>query len=229
MRHNWLLIGLLFLGVVLAQSQPPAGLAAGEIKALKRLYALSLGRDPGYLQAEADLEAARAEASFLGAVDAGASLTLSGSFDQVRPGYSLTLRLDLAKLLSMNTDALRAAKARAESERWRLYREVSEAYFGYLYAREAARQASDRVEAARAALEAARARARVGAITQADLLAQAEALSRAELSLYKANLDLALAFARLQEVTRLPAEAVRAALSGKLPGDQELPPGEAER
>jgi len=145
---------------------------------------------------------------------AGTSLELRGDFDQVRPGYALTLRLDLTALARDHGPELRAARARLAAEELALRRRVAEALFAYLSARAAARQASDRLEAARAALEAERARYRVGASTRADLLTSAEAFSQAELELYRANLDLALALLRLSEAARVPPKVVRAALSG---------------
>ncbi len=222
-RWGLLLLALgLFLGW-LGRAGGQTALTDRDLKALDYLYGLALARDPGVLEARAALASAEAQAAPLAAASAGASLELRGDFDQVRPGYALALRLDLAALLQDHGPALAAARARVAAEERRLYREVAEALFGYLYARAAARQASDRVEAARAALEAERARFRAGAATRAELLASAEALSRAELALYRANLDLAAALARLSEAARVPPEAVRAALTGRLPGDGPLP------
>ncbi len=214
-------LALAVAGLLRARGQ--TALADRDLKALDYLYGLALARDPGVLEARAALAGAEAQASPLAAASAGASLELRGDFDQVRPGYALALRLDLASLLRDRGPALAAARARVTAEERRLYREVAEALFNYLYARAAARQASDRVEAARAALEATRARFKAGATTRAELLASAEALSRAELALYRANLDLAAALARLSEAAHVPPEAVRAALTGKLPGDEPLP------
>ncbi len=214
---RWGLI-LLALGLLLGWLGRAGGqtaLTERDLRALERLYALALERDPAVLEARAALAGAEAQAAPLAAASAGASLELRGDFDQVRPGYALALRLDLAALLRDHGPALAAARARLRAEELALRRRVAEALFAYLHARAAARQASDRVEAARAALEAERARFRAGAATRAELLASAEALSRAELALYRANLDLALALVRLAEAARVPPGAVRAVLAGE--------------
>jgi len=224
-RWGLLLLAAALLLGWLAGARGQTALTPRDLKALDYLYALALDRDPAVLEARAALAEARARASPLAAASAGASLELRGDFDQVRPGYALALRLDLAALARDHGPALRAARARLAAEELALRRRVAGALFGYLAARAAARQASDRLEAARAALEAERARYRAGASTRAELLAAAEALSRAELGLYRANLDLALALLRLAEAARVPPEAVRAALSGRLPGDEPLPEG----
>ncbi len=224
-RWGLLLLAAALLLGWLAGARGQTALADRDLRVLEYLYALALERDPAVLEARAALAEAEAQGSPLAAASAGASLELRGDFDQVRPGYALSLRLDLAALAQDHGPALRAARARLAAEELALRRRVAEALFAYLSARAAARQASDRLEASRAALEAERARYRVGASTRADLLASAEALSRAELELYRANLDLALALLRLSEAARVPPEAVRAALSGELPGDEPFPEG----
>lgn len=187
-------------------------LTPAQVAVYERLVEESLARDPGVLRAAAALERARAEAGWLGAASGGLSLSLAGSYDQVRPGYRLTLSLDLGRLLADPGPDLRARERALAAARGEVRVRVLEAYLGYLYALEAARQASDALEARRAELEAAKARARAGAATAAEVLAAAERASSARLDLYRKNLDVALAFERLAGRTGLAGEGLRALL-----------------
>jgi len=183
-----------------------------QVAVYERLVEESLKRDPGVLRALADLERARADAGFLGSLGGGVSVSLAGSYDQVSPGYRLSLSLDLAGLLRDPGPELAARERALEAARGEVRVRVLEAYLGYLYALEAARQASDGLEARMAELEAVRARARVGVATASDVLAAAERVSAARLALYRKNLDVALAFETLASRTGLEADALRAAL-----------------
>jgi len=213
-------------------------LTAEQVAVYERLVEESLRRDPGVLRALADLERARADAGFLGLLGGGLSLGLAGSYDQVSPGYRLSLSLDLAGLLRDRGPELAARERELEAARGEVRVRVLEAYLGYLYALEAARQASDGLEARRAELEATRARARVGAATASDVLTVAERVSAARLVLYRRNLDAALAFETLASRTGLEGGALRALLwpggdpargQGPAPGAEGAPaaPGAA--
>lgn len=187
-------------------------LTPAQVAVYERLVNMSLDRDPEVLRAAAELARARAGAGPLGAAGGSLSLSLAGSYDQVNPGYRLSLSLDLGKLLEDPVPELRARERALEAARANLRVRVLEAYLGYLYALEAARQASDALEARQAGLDAARARARVGAATAADVLAAAEGVSAARLALYRKNLDVALALERLAGRTGTPARELRAVL-----------------
>ncbi len=216
----WVL--LLALPLALAQ-----GLTPREARVLDRLAEEALEKDPGYLQALADLEAFRAGLGILGAVRAEAGAALAGEYGQVSPTYRLALSLDLAELFRDRGPALRALEARVDSARREVRARVAAAYFRYLVALEAARTAADGVEAREAELRALQARARVGAVPPHEVLAGAERLSQARLALYRANLDLALAQEELARVVGLPLEALRGLLrpSEGEGGTPVAPPG----
>ncbi len=213
---------LLALPLALAQ-----GLTPREARVLDRLAEEALEKDPGYLQALADLEAFRAGLGILGAVRAEAGAALAGEYGQVSPTYRLALSLDLAELFRDRGPALRALEARVDSARREVRARVAAAYFRYLVALEAARTAADGVEAREAELRALQARARVGAVPPHEVLAGAERLSQARLALYRANLDLALAQEELARVVGLPLEALRGLLrpSEGEGGTPVAPPG----
>jgi len=195
----------------LALAQAP-GLTQAEARLLERLVEEALPRDPGYLKALADLEAARQALGILGAVSAQAGAALAGEYGQVGLSYRLSLSLDLAELFRDRGPALRALEAQAEAQRREVRVRVAGAFFRWLAAREAARTAADGVEAREAELKALQARARVGAATPAEVLAAAERLSQARLALYRANLDLALALEDLARTAGLSLDALRALL-----------------
>jgi outer membrane protein TolC len=201
------LAALLLLAWALAQ-----GLTPREVQVLERLVAEALPRDPAYLRALADLEAARSSLGLLGALSAEAGASLSGDYGQVSPSYRLSVSLNLAELFRDKGPALRALEAQAEDAARAVRLRVAEAFFRWLAAREAARAAADGVEAREAELKAVQARARVGGATPAEVLAAAERLSQARLALYRANLDLALALEGLARAVGLPLEALRALL-----------------
>lgn len=204
--------GLFLLPLLsLALAQAP-GLTQAEARLLERLVEEALPRDPGYLKALADLEAARKTLGILGAVSAQAGAALAGEYGQVGLSYRLALSLDLAELFRDRGPALRALEAQAEAQKREVRVRVAGAFFRWLAAREAARAAADGVEAREAELKALQARARVGAATPAEVLAAAERLSQARLGLYRANLDLALALEDLARAAGLPLEALRALL-----------------
>ncbi len=213
---------LLALPLALAQ-----GLTPREARVLDRLAEEALEKDPGYLQALADLEAFRAGLGILGAVRAEAGAALAGEYGQVSPTYRLALSLDLAELFRDRGPALRALEARVDSARREVRARVAAAYFRYLVALEAARTAADGVEAREAELRALQARARVGAVPPHEVLAGAERLSQARLALYRANLDLALAQEELARVVGLPLEALKSLLrpSEGEGGTPVAPPG----
>ena len=182
----------------LALAQAP-GLTQAEARLLERLVEEALPRDPGYLKALADLEAARQALGILGAVSAQAGAALAGEYGQVGLSYRLSLSLDLAELFRDRGPALRALEAQAEAQRREVRVRVAGAFFRWLAAREAE-------------LKALQARARVGAATPAEVLAAAERLSQARLALYRANLDLALALEDLARTAGLSLDALRALL-----------------
>lgn len=204
--RRWLSL-LLLLGFCLAQT-----LTLEQVRVFERLVKEAEARDPECLRALADLEAARAGLGLGGALTAEASLTLSGSYDQVSPGYRLALGLNLAELLRDKTPSLRALEAAYEARRRALRLRVLEAFTGYLYALEAARTASDALEARQAEAGTVQARARVGSATPAEALAAAERVSQARLQLYRANLDLALALEKLAVAVGIPVEPLRSLL-----------------
>ncbi|AEV17308.1 hypothetical protein TCCBUS3UF1_p110 (plasmid) [Thermus sp. CCB_US3_UF1] len=213
------------LGMALAQAP---GLTPAEVRLLDRLVEEALPRDPGYLRALADLEAARQTLGILGALSAEAGAALAGEYGQVAPAYRLSLSLNLAEVFRDRSPALRALEAQAEAAKREARVRVAGAFFRYLAAREAARTAADGVEAREAELKALQARARVGAATPAEVLSAAERLSQARLALYRANLDLALAQEELARAVGLSLEALRAFLrplegSGGTPGTPQAP------
>lgn len=206
------------------------GLTEGQARLLDRLAEEALKADPAYLQALADLEAARASLGILGALSAEAGAALAGEYGQVAPSYRLALSLNLAELFRDRGPALRALEARAEAARREARVRVAEAFFRWLAAREAARTAADGVEAREAELKALQARARVGAAAPHEVLAAAERLSQARLALYRANLDLALALEDLARAVGLPLDALRGLLrpleeEGGTPGTPRPPKG----
>ncbi|BDG22778.1 TolC family protein [Thermus thermophilus] len=220
-----LLFALALLLPALAQ-----GLTEGQARLLDRLAEEALKADPAYLQALADLEAARASLGILGALSAEAGASLAGEYGQVAPSYRLALSLNLAELFRDRGPALRALEARAEAARREARVRVAEAFFRWLAAREAARAAADGVEAREAELKALQARARVGAAAPHEVLAAAERLSQARLALYRANLDLALALEDLARAVGLPLDALRGLLrpleeGGGTPGTPRPPKG----
>lgn len=194
-----------------ALAQAP-GLTQEEARILDRLVEEALPRDPAYLRALADLEAARQSLGILGAVSAEVGAALAGEYGQVAPSYRLSVSLNLAELFRDRSPALKALEAQVEAQRREVRVRVAGAYFRWLSAREAARTAADGVEAREAELKAQQARARVGGATPAEVLAAAERLSQARLALYRANLDLALALEDLARAVGLPLDALRALL-----------------
>lgn len=179
----------------------------------EELVKAALPRDPQLQKAQGALEVWRAQRGLLFAVGSDLSLSLSGDFTQVSPGYRLSLSLNLAELLRDRSPELLALEADLEQARRALRLRVLEGYTRYLYALEAARTASDGVEAAEAALAAERARLRVGESTTAQVLKAAEQVSQARLALYQRNLELAVAFGNLEALSGLAPAALRALLS----------------
>lgn len=207
---------------------PAQTLTPEQVQAFERLAREAEARDPECLRALADLEAARAGLGLGGALTAEAGITLSGSYDQVSPGYRLALSLNLAELLRDKSPSLRALEAAYEARRRALRLRVLEALTGYLYALEAARTASDALEARQAEARAVQARARVGSATPAEALAAAEQVSQARLQLYRANLDLAVALEKLSATVGIPIETLRTLLrpgegKGGTPGPAPAP------
>lgn len=179
----------------------------------EELVKAALPRDPQLQKAQGALEVWRAQRGLLFVVGSDLSLSVSGDFTQVSPGYRLSLSLNLAELLRDRSPELLALEADLEQARRALRLRVLEGYTRYLYALEAARTASDGVEAAEAALAAERARLRVGESTTAQVLKAAEQVSQARLALYQRNLELAVAFGNLEALSGLAPAALRALLS----------------
>ena len=202
---------LLFLFLLPALAQAP-GITQEEARILDRLVEEALPRDPAYLRALADLEAARQTLGILGAVSAEVGASLAGEYGQVAPSYRLSVSLNLAELFRDRSPALRALEAQVEAQKREVRVRVATAFFRWLSAREAAQVAADGVEAREAELKAQQARARVGGATPAEVLAAAERLSQARLALYRANLDLALALEDLARAVGLTLDALRAFL-----------------
>lgn len=211
----WLTLLLCYLVTVLlhtANTAQAQTLTPAQAAVYEELVKAALPRDPLVQKAQGALEVWRVQRGVLFAVGSDLSLTLSGDFTQVSPGYRLSLSLNLAELLRDRSPEALALEADLEQARRSLRLRVLEGYTRYLYALEAARAASDGVEAAEAGLAAERARARVGEATPAQVLRAADLLSQARLTLYQRNLELALAFGNLEALSGLAPAALRALL-----------------